>query len=242
MNEIVVTDKEIQRAFDNKEATIVMLNHTERSFLHLGYLLKINRDNKLYKLLDYSTFEEYLGSPEISITRSWAYGLIGIYELYIEKLQREEEELRDAKVAKLLTIKSVVESNPDEWIGKAIALSRSDLKKEVQAAQGKSNGASIPPPRTSENALPGPLALSIYETWIENQVCMICRESPIEKAHFPRTKAAGGTLVVPLCRKCHAEFHTDPKEFVWKYRRHWELYFLKLISLIPSNRLDKKEK
>lgn len=240
MNKI---EKRDDKAYWNREATITCLNHVQRSFLSLAFLLKENRDKKLYKLLDYLMFEDYLGSPEISISRAWAYDLIGVYELYIEKLQREEEELRDAKITKLLAIRSVVESNPDEWIGKCIALSKSDLKEEVRVAQGQSKGEFSPLSPPPSKAIPEPSDLFSYGEWVEQQECMVCGNKPVDKAHFPRTQKAGGELVVPLCQKCHiADFHHDPKEFMWKYRGLWERYFLKVITeYCLSNRMDKKE-
>jgi hypothetical protein len=168
-------EKFANKAFLNKEAIITCRRNLQKNFLHLGYLFKINRDNSLWKLLGYDSFEEFLGDPDISFRRSKVYGLIHIFELFLEKLDREEAELVEIGTAKLLDISSVVESNPEEWLGKAQALSRSDLKNEVRAAQGKPEVSST---SRSSNLSP-PLSVeppSSYTELVRASPCCCCGE------------------------------------------------------------------
>ena len=105
-------------------------------FFELGKLFKEFRDDKLYKELDCESFTEFIADPEISFSRSTVYSFIEIYEKYTLQLKVSQEYLLDIGHAKLRIINPVVEENPDEWLGKAKALSRSDLISEVREHQG----------------------------------------------------------------------------------------------------------
>lgn len=70
-------------------------------FLSIGKLLKIVRDRKLYKFLDFEHFEQFLASEELSFSREKAYMYIRIYEFYSEFLQIKEEAMRDFSIVRL---------------------------------------------------------------------------------------------------------------------------------------------
>jgi hypothetical protein len=38
--------------------------------------------------------------------------------------------------------------------------------------------------------------------------CIVCGSTPVELHHWPRTKATGGKVTVPLCREHHVLAHT----------------------------------
>jgi hypothetical protein len=50
-------------------------------FLVIGQRLKLFKDRKLFKQLDFDTFEQFLASEEISFSREKAYLYIRIYEM-----------------------------------------------------------------------------------------------------------------------------------------------------------------
>ena len=52
----------------------------QENFLELARLLKESRDERYFERLDYSTFESYIASPELSFERRTVYRLFAIYE------------------------------------------------------------------------------------------------------------------------------------------------------------------
>ena len=86
-------------------------------------------ENKYYKTLGYETFESYLASPEVGISRATAYKRKSVYKRFVVELGCKPEKLHAAGVQKLSVIQKYVdEDNVDAWIVLAESLSRSDLK------------------------------------------------------------------------------------------------------------------
>ena len=181
--------------------------------LVVARLLKECRDNSYWKILRHESFEDFLGAPELGFRRSKAYALIQLYELYVDKLKVPADRMLSIGTSKLSKIASRVESDVEGWLSKAETLSKSDLIIEL----GQGPGVKLSPP---------PLA-SAPLTCING-----C--GPGEKSHFPVTRGAGGQEVedwwVPMCRKCHSEFHDNPINFTWTYKRAWARYLYGLIS------------
>jgi hypothetical protein len=210
-----MTTQELEvRAKVNKEQIHEAIYNVRANVLVLGQLLKENRDMGLWKL-EYDSFECFLGDPEISMKRSWAYGLIQIYELYVEKLGIPAERLLRIEPAKLLKVAPVVESDTEGWLTKAEMLSLSDLNIERGRAGGKISSPPSLPARPSPHS------------------CINGCSGDAEKGHFPITRGAGGEEVedwwIPMCRECHGEYHQDPKEWTWKYRKNWARWFYKYL-------------
>jgi hypothetical protein len=203
------------KAHENYEATIQARANIQGNFLVLGQLLKSNRDDSLWKFLDHDSFESYLGSPEFGFKRSTAYKLIALVELYIDKLNVPANRLVAVGTSKLDKIAKVVESDVEGWLSKAEHLSVSSISEELGRGPGKT---SFSPP--SKNPTLG-------------QCINGCSE-PAQKMHFPITRGAGGDEVkdwwIPACGKCHQEYHADPKEWTWKYRRNWARWFYSHIN------------
>ncbi len=123
MNEIIVKE-----AFENHRYILDLKSRIGEDLLRLALLLKNSYDNHYYKTLGYDTWEEYLGTPEISMSRFWAYKLIKVYETWVEKFGVEPEKL-DIDLEKLfLTIKKATKENYKEVLEQARNLSRSDVK------------------------------------------------------------------------------------------------------------------
>ena len=139
-----VTKAAAELAWINYRKTCEIGTRIQGGFLELAMLLKQNRDLSLYKFLGHDSFEEFLGAPEISFSRAKAYQLIRQYELFVEKLGRSQDELREIGTSKLTIIAPVVLSNPDEWLSKAKTLSKSDLRIEAAAARGTPPKSSLP--------------------------------------------------------------------------------------------------
>ena len=207
-------------AHKNLEGILAAKYNLVANYLVLGLLFKENRDEGLFKLLGYDSFEDFIGSPDVGFSRSKAYGLIRIRELYKEKLGIDDKTLLEIGNAKLALIAPVVEKDREGWLDKAKHLSKSDLRLEID---GQGPGVNLspfsPPP-----PVPAPLPNS----------CINGCKGDTEKSHFPITRGAGGQEVddwwVPMCRGCHTEYHQSPKEWTWKYRKNWARWFYSHLS------------
>lgn len=101
----------------------------QHNFLKLGAFLKILHDNSLYLELDYPTWQEYLESPEVDLSRSQAYKLSSVYERWIENWGYSPERIKKTSIEKLYIASSQAkDDNHEEWLLKAETLSRADLK------------------------------------------------------------------------------------------------------------------
>lgn len=90
-------------------------------FLTIGRLLKITRDRKLYKHLDYDNFTQFLHDENIEFSREKAYMYIKIYEVYVERLQMSDEAITKIGIAKLNALAPVVKDMTPEQAEAEIA-------------------------------------------------------------------------------------------------------------------------
>ena len=123
MNEIIVKE-----AFENHRYILDLKSRIGGDLLRLASLLTISHDNKYYKTLGYSTWEEYLGTPEISMSRFFAFKLMKVYEIWVDKFGVSPAKL-DIDIEKLyLTSTMATQENYEEVLEQARTLSRSDVK------------------------------------------------------------------------------------------------------------------
>ena len=116
-------------AFNNHQIIIKIKQSITKNFWNLAVMLKINRDRRYYKTLGYETFEEYLGTPEISLSRGYVYKLIKNYELWVQKYNVSPAKLEGIDSEKLYLAGTLTtKNNYEEWLEKAKALSRSDIR------------------------------------------------------------------------------------------------------------------
>lgn len=217
----------------NRRDIVSAQMNIQGNLLVLGAKLKDNRDLAYYKLLGYDTFEEFLGSPEIAFGRSKAYDLIHIYELYILKLGVPKADLLEAGTTKLLLVAPQIEQDETrsaEWIGKAKSLSKSDLRQEIQGREFQSPKSPTGPPPLPAGAPAPPFTREQYLALVKLSPCIVCGGTPVDAHHFPRTRVRGGEYnVIPLCRRCHTEFHTEPMKWMWDNRQFWGGWFYSTI-------------
>lgn len=94
--------------FDAFKKLVLARKTQDLVFLSIGKMLKIFRDRKLYKQLDFDNFSQFLASEEISFSREKAYLYIRTYELYVEKLQLDPDEVGKMGVVRLMMMAPVV--------------------------------------------------------------------------------------------------------------------------------------
>jgi hypothetical protein len=83
-------------------------------FLAIGKMLKTFKERKLYKQLDFETFEQFLASEEISFSREKAYMMIRIYEFYSEYLELSEDVIKDFPIVRLSLMLPILKKMPDK--------------------------------------------------------------------------------------------------------------------------------
>lgn len=94
--------------FDAFKKLVLARKTQDFVFLSIGKMLKIFRDRKLYKNLDFDNFSQFLASEEISFSREKAYLYIRTYELYIEKLGMNPDEVGKLGVVRLVMMAPVI--------------------------------------------------------------------------------------------------------------------------------------
>lgn len=103
--------------FDAFKKLVLARKTQDFVFLSIGKMLKIFRDRKLYKNLDFDNFSQFLASEEISFSREKAYLYIRTYELYVEKLQLDPDEVGKMGVVRLMMMAPVIKDmNREEAI------------------------------------------------------------------------------------------------------------------------------
>lgn len=123
MKEIIVKE-----AFENHRFILDLKSRIGGDLLRLASLLITNHDNKYYETLGYSTWEEYLGTPEISMSRFFAFKLMQVSRVWVNKFNVSPAKL-DIDIEKLyLTSIMATDENYEEVLEQARNLSRSDVR------------------------------------------------------------------------------------------------------------------
>lgn len=206
-------------------------NETAYNILRIGELLTKIKDEKLYKFLGCDTFKEFYAAPEIGFAESTVYMFTRLYDLYILKLKKPPEMIAGIPIGKLQVINPIVDAYPneaDDWLHKAIHLSKKDLIDEVRERQNK------PPMEIKKKEVSDAKLIDFrgYMEFVKAHPCAIHPTRPSDAHHFPRTKGAGETdwHRLPLCRECHTAYHIAPSEFLWEFKVEIFNYFYDIIA------------
>ena len=114
---------------------VALKENVQKGFLKMGAYLTIIHDNELFIELGSDTWQEYLDTPEIDLSRSQAYKLMQVHSKWIEKWGCDPEEIKKISVEKLYIASSqATDENFSEWLDKAEHLSRTDLKAETSGS------------------------------------------------------------------------------------------------------------
>lgn len=132
----------------NKDSNIALNLHKQilihkeiisDNFFMLGECLVKMQEEKLYRIFDCNTFEEYLGMPELGFGRAWAYRLMELYRTFHRKLNIPKEKLKNLSPSKLSVILPVINNdNKETLLEQAKILSTSDLTLERKKYRGVS--------------------------------------------------------------------------------------------------------
>lgn len=116
-----ITTFDFDETLPEEELSFILLNNLvvarkiqDATFLAIGKMLKIIRDRKLYIHLDFENFSQFLASEEISFSREKAYVCIRTYELYVEQLHFNPEDIARMGVVRLMMLAPVVRDMEDK--------------------------------------------------------------------------------------------------------------------------------
>lgn len=127
------------------ESTIFKKKTLEVGWLDLAGKLQKIRDDQLYDG-HWDSFEDFLADPAMNMDKGTASKMITIHEKLVIEYQIPADEIALSGgwsiIAEVLPVINDQES-AKEWVARAQTLSKSDLRKEVNEARGKSNGEGI---------------------------------------------------------------------------------------------------
>lgn len=116
INQIFNVDETLpdnELAFDLLKKLTVARKLQDATFIAIGKMLKIIRDKKLYKKFDFENFSQFLESEELSFSREKAYAYIRIYEIFVERLTLDPNEISKLGVVRLMMLAPVVRNIED---------------------------------------------------------------------------------------------------------------------------------
>jgi hypothetical protein len=133
--------KNVEMTADEKMQAVTNLKKTmEDNFVSMGQLLSEIKRTKLFKRKGYKKFKDFVEN-EFNMAGSFASKLIGIYELYIQKLDIDETSVKEIGLDKLNMIKPFVKDasyqESEEWIEKAENKPTVDLREEIKDLRKK---------------------------------------------------------------------------------------------------------
>lgn len=102
------------RAFASWKALLSAKRSHEGLFLVIGKILKDFRDEKLFELLDYENFSQFLASEELGFSRDKAYMTIKIYEYYIEYLELNPDNVAQMNISRLALMVPILKRIEDK--------------------------------------------------------------------------------------------------------------------------------
>lgn len=120
--------KGVNQAQFIRERIIEIRRDLGLSSIQLAYLLKRVKEDRLFESWGARSFEAAIADPDISISRSTAYGLLQVWDTWIEKYKLSVEEVASVPYDKLLIVAPMVQDdNHGEMFENAKVLSRQDL-------------------------------------------------------------------------------------------------------------------
>lgn len=145
--------------FDLFKKLVLARKTEDYLFLVIGKMLKITRDRKLYKHLDYDNFSQFLADENIDFSREKAYMYIRIYETYVERLELSEESIAKMGVKRLNIMTSLFKDKTPE-----------QAREIMESKQGMRYGAFVREVReeTNKDGKPSVYFSEESKTWVIN--------------------------------------------------------------------------
>jgi len=106
------------------------------NFLEMGKYLKEIHDNEYFVELGFESMSQWLS--EVSISSSWAWTFMDIYDIFIVKNKITQERILEVDYTKLSQIVPVIKQNPEDaekWLEAAGSMRRIDLQREIRESR-----------------------------------------------------------------------------------------------------------
>ena len=132
-------EEKAERAYDLHKAVVTGSLSARRAWITMADALHAIQSERLYELLGYERFTEWIAAPEISLGRSQAYSLIAIYQTFVVENGVPIDDLSYIEPSKLAeTLPAVRSGQPiGEALADATELSRSDLRAKYRNQEPK---------------------------------------------------------------------------------------------------------
>jgi hypothetical protein len=142
-----VVDTRAERAEEIEQAVIRGTQAIRTAWVVLAKYLSEFHHQKMWEERDCDTFEEWLGTPEISLGRSQTYALIEIYRELVLKHGLDPETLttEPSKLAQVLPALRRGDVELAAALADAESLSRADLREKYSKNSGGAGGVKLVP-------------------------------------------------------------------------------------------------
>ena len=135
-----LVEEKAERAYELEKAVVVGSLSARRAWVQIADALYAIQSERLYELLGYERFTDWIATPEVSLGRSQAYALTSIYATFVIEKQVPLDDLRYIEPTKLSeTLPAVRSGLPvEEALADATQLSRSDLRAKYRGIEPES--------------------------------------------------------------------------------------------------------
>jgi hypothetical protein len=140
--EVIDTKSPGDRAFEIEQLVISGCRAIRVAWVGLASYLHEFHDGRMWELRDCSSFDEWLGTPEISIGRSHARALVEAYHELVVVREIDPERLAAADATKIVQVLPALRAGrveTEDALSDAESLSRADLRERY--GSGKSGGS-----------------------------------------------------------------------------------------------------
>lgn len=130
-------EEKADRAFELQKEVVTGSLSARRAWVQMAAALYAIQSERLYELLGYERFTEWIATPEISLGRSQAYYLTSIYQTFVVEKGIPLDDLSYIEPSKLAETLPAVRSGADvgEALADATELSRSDLRAKYRGME-----------------------------------------------------------------------------------------------------------
>jgi len=225
----IIKNEEADLAFSLFKQLVEAKRILGANFLLIGAILTKIKEEKLYRYFDCDTFREFLAMPELGFAWQTSMLFMHVFDLYIRRLKCDQERIANIPISNLQVIAPVVEHDVEGWLSLAENASRSDLINACREYRGLDP---MKPKRNVESERILLVSFDEYKEFVSANPCCVCGAQKADVHHFPRTVGAGAEdfKVIPLCRKCHTEYHNDPHKFLIDNEERIFNYFYDVIQ------------
>jgi hypothetical protein len=125
------------QAWDLQAEVVAQVAGQRSSWVALAERLTTFHAEQAWLLLSHDSFNEWLGQPEISLSRGEAYAMIGAWRDLVEDRHVDPTRLEGLDISKVAVVLPAIRrgGDVDEILADCEILSRSDLRAEYQSAE-----------------------------------------------------------------------------------------------------------